>query len=441
MKRVIHCLIASVYLASSFSTAFGNDDWNQWRGNNRDGEWHESGIVQTFTTDSLNVLWRQPISSGYTGPTVAEGKVFVMDRQTQPNQIERVHCFDSLTGTVAWTHAYDARYSNVGYTAGPRASVTINDGKAYALGSMGHLHCLSVKDGSVVWNRNLNEEYGIIKQRRMPIWGIAASPIIFNNLLILHIGANNGASIIALDKNDGKEVWRALDDRAQYSSPILHKQNGKDVLICWTGDSCAGLNPADGSVYWRHPIKPKNMPIGVATPIVKDNQIFLTSFYDGAHLLRMKADEMGIELVWSQVGVNEKQTKGIHSMIGTPVWIDDHIYGVDSFGELRCLDAKTGRRVWTSQEAVPKSRWSTIHFVTNGDKQWMFNERGELILATLTAQGFNEICRAKLIEPTRTQLRQRGGVCWSHPAYANKCVFLRNDKELICVSLAEPKKN
>ena len=152
-------------------------------------------------------------------------------------------------------------------------------------------------------------------------------------------------------------------------------------------------------------------------------------------MLKM-TDNMGIEHVWSQVGKSEKQTKGIQSIIGTPIWIDDHIYGVDSYGELRCLSAETGERIWTTDKAVPRSRWSTIHFVRNGNKDWMFNERGELILAELSFAGFKEISRAKLIEPTTTQLRQRGGVCWSHPAYANKCIFLRNDKEIICVNLA-----
>jgi outer membrane protein assembly factor BamB len=114
----------------------------------------------------------------------------------------------------------------------------------------------------------------------------------------------------------------------------------------------------------------------------------------------------------------------------------DYVYGVDSYGELRCLDARTGDRVWEDLTATPKARWSNIHIVRNGPRYWMFNERGELLIGELSPKGFREISRAKLIEPTTEQLAQRGGVCWSHPAYAGRCVFARNDRELVCASLA-----
>ena len=97
---------------------------------------------------------------------------------------------------------------------------------------------------------------------------------------------------------------------------------------------------------------------------------------------------------------------------------------------------RTADRVWEDKTAVPKARWSTIHFVKNGDRYFLFNERGDLIIAKLSPQGYEEISRAKLLEPTLDQLRQRGGVCWSHPAFANKHIFARNDKELVCASLA-----
>ncbi|MGV3722528.1 MAG: hypothetical protein ACO1SX_16600 [Actinomycetota bacterium] len=115
--------------------------------------------------------------------------------------------------------------------------------------------------------------------------------------------------------------------------------------------------------------------------------------------------------------------------------LGDYIYGVDSYGELRCLDLMTGDRIWESRDAVPRARWANIHFVVNGDKVWMFNERGQLIIARLSPKGYEEISRAQLIQPTTGQLPQRGGVCWTHPAYANQHVFIRNDAELVCASL------
>jgi len=422
----------------SFVSIANADDWAQWRGSNRDGNWNEKGLVTKFDRDSLKVLWKQPISTGYSGPTVAKGKVYVMDRVADgEDQTERVLCFDEKSGKPVWVDEYDAKYFGVGYVAGPRASVTIDNDKAYTLGTMGHARCLDAKSGKVIWARDLNTDYKISESKRMPIWGIAGSPLIYNKTVILHIGGSDGACIVALDAQTGKEVWRSLDDRAQYSSPIIVKQNGNDVLVCWTGDSVAGLNPKSGEVYWRHAFKPKQMPIGIATPIVSGNQIFVTSFYDGSLMLEMDSKEMKVHEVWKAIGANERRTKALHSIISTPVWIGEYIYGVDSYGEFRCLKASDGSRVWEDQSAVPKSRWSTIHFVQNGKQTWMFNERGELILGELSPKAFNEISRAKIIEPTTAQLRQRNGVCWSHPAFANRCVFVRNDKEIICVSLAE----
>ena len=416
------------------------DDWPQWRGPDRDGVWRESGIVRQLTDDNIKVLWRQEIGAGYCGPTVADRRVFVMDRVLEPEQRERILCFDSITGKQLWKVEYPCEYRGVSYTAGPRASVTIDGTRAYALGTMGHLHCLDAWNGEILWKRDLNADYNILtdnaRTNRMPIWGIAAAPLIYDDLLILHPGGRDDCSVVALDKKSGQEEWRALDDRAQYSAPIVTRQGGKDVLVIWTGDSVAGLAPRTGKKYWRFPFTPRNMPIGVATPAVDDDQVFVTSFYDGSLMLRMN-DDMTVDKVWQASGPSETRTKALHSIISTPIIIDDYIYGVDSHGELRCLEKDTGKRVWEDLTAVPKARWSTIHFVKHRDQVWMFTERGDLIQAKLTPEGYEELGRVHLIDPTEEQLRRRGGVCWAHPAFADRCIFVRNDREIICVSLKD----
>ncbi|MDA1055190.1 MAG: PQQ-like beta-propeller repeat protein [Planctomycetota bacterium] len=414
------------------------DEWPQWRGPQRDGVWRETGIIEEFKSDRIEAVWRQPIGAGYSGPTVADGRVYVTDRVAEPEQIERIHCFNWKTGEKAWSHQYPCAYT-VGYKAGPRASVTIDDGRAYALGAMGHFHCLDAESGKVLWSHDLNDEYKIEESRRMPIWGIAGSPIIYQDVVIVHIGAENNASIVAFDRKSGEETWRTLNDRAQYSAPIILQQAGRDVLICWTGDSVAGIDPASGKIHWRVPFKPRNMPIGIATPVSDAGRLLMTSFYDGSLMLRLRQDEIGVETIWQRSGRDEKNTDALHSIISTPIFAGDQIYGVDSYGELRCLDAATGDRVWEDQTATPRNRWSNIHFVRNGDRVWMFNEMGELIISKLDPKGFHEISRARLIDPTPDQLSgsgRRHGVCWAHPAFAHQHVFIRNDSELICASLA-----
>jgi outer membrane protein assembly factor BamB len=429
--------VCAIAIATFLAARSSADEWPQWRGPTRDGVWHEQGILETFPAErlengKLKLLWKANVDGGYNGPTVAEGRVFVMDRVVKPKQIERVLAFEAKTGKPLWNFDYDCTYSGISYEAGPRAAVTIVGDRAYALGTMGHLHCLDVANGKVVWKKDLAAEYKI----RMPIWGIAAAPLVDGDNLILHIGGAK-ACVVALDRNRGEEKWKALDDRASYTAPIIIEQAGKRVLVCWTGDNVAGLNPADGAVLWKFPMKPTRMVIGITTPIVDRDRLFVSSFYDGSLMLRLKQDETSVEQIWRRLGPDEQHTEALHSIISTPYLSGDYVYGVDSYGELRCLDAKTGERIWEDRTAVPRERWATIHMVQNGERTWMFNDRGELVISKLSPKGFEAISRAKLISPTRAQLPRKDGVCWSHPAYAYKHVFARSDKELVCASLAE----
>lgn len=410
------------------------DDWPQWRGVARDGKWNETGLIDTLPEGQLPLQWSVEIGPGYTGPTVAEGRVYVMDKLSEGRDaVERILCFDSATGKSLWTHQYHPEDYKVGYPAGPRAGVTIHAGRAYAVGAVGHFHCLDAKSGAVVWARDLQTDYDI----RMPMWGIAASPFIYRNLVIQQVSGAKGACMVAFQQEDGKEVWRALDDRAGYSSPILIRQAGQDVLACWTGDSLSGIDPMTGKVFWSHPFPPKNMPIGVGDPVLDGEKLFVSSFYDGSLMVRVPKDKLTSEVLWKAVGQDEQHTRSLHAMIGTSLMRDGCVFGTDSYGELRCLNADNGERIWEDLTAVPRARWATIHMVEQADRVWMFNERGELLIAKLSIKGLEILDRCKLIEPTTVQLPQRGGVCWSHPAYAEKSIFARNDKRLVRASLAK----
>lgn len=408
------------------------DDWPQWRGPNRDGVWHETGIIDRFPSPRIARRWQASISSGYSGPTVADGRVYLTDRITEPQEMERVLCFDWKTGRRLWTHGYACRYGGLQYPAGPRASVTVVGGRAFALGTMGHLHCCDAATGRVLWKKQPGSDYDV----RVPTWGVASAPLVEGGLLIVQLGAAGGACLVGLDPNSGAEKWRALDDPASYSAPIVIRQAGRRVLVCWTGEHVVGLDPASGNPYWKYPLPPKRMVINVPTPVVHGDRLFVSAFFDGSLMLRLHQDEPRVEKIWRRRGRSERMTDGLHAMISTPYMQGDYLYGVDSYGELRCLDARTGERIWEDRSAVPTARWSTIHMVRNGRQVWMFNERGELIISELSPKGFREISRAKLIEPTTDQLSSRGGVCWSHPAFAHRHVFARNDRELVCASLA-----
>jgi hypothetical protein len=243
-----------------YSSTASADDWPQWRGIDRDGVWHETGVIDSFDSPRLPLRWRAEISSGYCGPTVAGGRVYVTDRVIKPKQIERVHCFDAKDGTPLWTHAYDCAYRGVEYDAGPRASVTIDDRRAYSLGTMGHLHCFDAATGKVEWSHDL----GVTHKIRMPMWGIAGSPLVEGDLVIVHIGGEPNACLVAFDKKTGTERWRALDDPASYSSPIVIDQAGRRVLVCWTGRRVVGLGPATGKLHWSQEFTPARFVRAIA---------------------------------------------------------------------------------------------------------------------------------------------------------------------------------
>jgi outer membrane protein assembly factor BamB len=435
-------------LSATLATA---DDWPQWRGPDRDGIWKETGLIEKFDGDQIEHKWSVEISNGYSGPTVANGRVYVTDRMIEPKQIERVLCFDAETGAEVWKLEYDCAYKTIGYGDGPRSSVTIADGRAFAFGTMGHFFALDAATGEVLWKKEPDTDYKI----PLPIWGMVAAPLIDGDNVIVQMGAKDGACVVALDIKTGEERWRAIDDKASYSPPIIVEQGDERVLVCWTGNGVHGLDPATGNVHWTMETEPEKVTINIAQPIVDGDRMFLTAFYDGAYMIRLGQDKPAIETLWRRVGRSERKTDALHSINSTPMILGNYIYGVDSYGELRCLDVKTGDRVWEDQTAVPRARWATIHMVQNGDKTWMFNEQGELTIAQLTPDGYNEISRAKLINTTDGQytgtfsavkksedddvkkpITNNTGVTWSHPAYANKHVFIRNDTHLVCADLS-----
>ena len=215
--RSTSCL--SLFLLGSFliTTAVA-DDWNQWRGIDRDGVWKESNTLTEFPDEGPTIIWKAPVAYGYAGPAVADGRVFVMDylkeegddtpdpgKKSKLSGKERVQCLDAKSGEQLWVHEYDCEY-NLSYPNGPRATPTVDGERVYTLGAEGHLFCLNVDDGEVVWSRDLKKDYGM---ELAPHWGFSAHPLVDGDTLYCIVGGE-GSIAVAFDKNDGKEKWRAL---------------------------------------------------------------------------------------------------------------------------------------------------------------------------------------------------------------------------------------
>jgi len=447
-------LMLSVLLAC-VATEILAADWPQFMGPQRDGVWREEGILEKFPAGGPKIRWRVPVGIGYAGPAVANGKVIVCDRQlaegsTNPqNQFardvvkgtERIVCLNEADGKQIWVHEYDAAY-DISYPAGPRTTPVIADGKVYALGAVGDLRCLNLADGALVWSKNFKKDIGV----ETPTWGFSSSPLIDGNKLIcLARGVNT--TVIAYEKDTGKEIWKALTaPEPGYSPPVIYDIAGKRTLVIWHPESINGLEPDTGAVLWSYPFAVR---MGLTAPMARaipqadgGTLLFVTSFYNGPVMLKFAKGAVKPTLLWKGTAGNEKNTDILHSIMPTPFIDGDHIYGVCSYGQLRCIEIATGKRVWESFIATggpyPKAegeRWANAFLIKNGDRFFLPNEKGDLIIAKLSPQGYTEISRAHILEPTGRAIARP--VVWSHPAFVNKAMIARNDREVVCVELAK----
>jgi outer membrane protein assembly factor BamB len=421
------------------------DDWPQWLGPQRDGVWRETGIVEKFPAGGPPVQWRREVGGGYAGPAVAGGRVYVTDRLLAKGTnnpadpfargivpgTERVLCLDEANGHVLWQHEYDCPYT-IAYPAGPRATPVVSDGKVWTLGAEGHLLCLDAKTGKVIWSRDFKRDFNITA----PLWGFAGHPLLDGNKLICLAGGE-GSAAVAFDKDTGKELWRALSAKEPgYAPPMIYEAGGQRQLIIWHPESANSLDPETGKVHWTVP-RQSRTGLSVSTPRKHGDWLFFTAFYNGSLMLRLDPTRPAATPVWQTDKVSEKDTTHLHSIIPTPFLEGGYIYGVCSYGQLRCLKAETGERVWETFQATTGGqpvRWANAFIVKNGPRFFLFNEKGDLIIAKLSPKGYEEVSRAHLLEPTGSASGRN--VLWSHPAFANRNLYVRNDRELISASLA-----
>jgi outer membrane protein assembly factor BamB len=414
------------------------DDWPQWMGPKRDNVWREKGILDTFPKDGPKVLWRAKVSHGFSGPAVADGLVFVTDLITDAdvsddnfdrekyNGKERVQCFDAKTGELKWKHDYPVSY-NVSYPNGPRCTPAYDAGKVYTLGAVGDLICFEATTGKILWSRDFKKDYGVPS----PLWGFAAHPLVDGSRLICMVGGA-GSIAVAFDKNTGKEIWKNLTaDQPGYSPPSIIESGGVRQLLIWHPESLNSLNPETGKVYWSVKQATAN-GTSIMTPRKLGEFIFIGAWQQKGGLFKLDADKLGVQMVWKG-----NRDTSVYPVNNTPFLEDGHIYGVCNDGELRCVEMKTGDRLWESLKPVADKKVAsgTAHLIKHEGRFFIVTETGDLVIAKLSPKGYNEISRWHMHAPTSKAFGRN--VVWSHPAFAQQCVFARNDKELICVSLAK----
>jgi hypothetical protein len=270
------------------------------------------------------------------------------------------------------------------------------------------------------------------------MWGFAGHPLVHGDKVICLVGGK-GSVAVAFDKETGKERWRALTAKEPgYCPPTLIEADGRKQLILWHPESINALNPDTGDLYWSEAWNIRS-GLAVPTPRQQGDLLFLTSFYNGSTLLRLRPEPMGPLKVWQTDKASEKDTTHLHSIMSTPVIVEDTVYGVCSYGQFRALNLEQGTRLWETMELTTAdrqpARWVNAFIVPHEDRHFVFNEMGDLLLVKLRPSGHELLGRMHILDPTNTDVRTRK-VLWSHPAFADRCLFARNDEEMICVSLA-----
>ena len=438
MKLWIEYCVAVFACLSSLASA---DDWPQWMGPQRDDVYRETNVAKTMPEGGLPILWRTPIHGGYSGPAVAGGRVFVTDFQSASGKsindpgtrdkvqgTERVVCLDEATGKELWNVPYDLTYQ-ISYANGPRATPTVDGQVVYGLGAEGNLLCLDVMTGKVVWKKQLAETY----KTQAPIWGYAAHPLVYGELLVTLAGGE-ASVVVGLDKKTGEERWRALTaSEIGYCPPSILKLGGKGHLLIWDADNINALDPMTGKVVWSKPLKPR-YGMSITIPRLSGNLLFASGIGEVSGVFPIDAQGRPGDSLW-----DGKPKIGVYCANSTPTLDGDFVYGSDcGSGQMIAANLRDGTRLWETFKPTTggdrRASHGTVFIIKHEDRYMLFTETGDLVFAKLSPKAYEEQARMHVLDATSDCFGR--SVVWSHPALANRKLFARNDREIVCVDLS-----
>jgi outer membrane protein assembly factor BamB len=384
----------------------GSRDWPRFRGSSMDGR-YEGEIATDWPPEGLPLLWRQPVGGGYASFVVANGRAFTIEQRRDQ---EVVAAYELATGRELWTRGWTAEFRETLGGDGPRATPTWDEGRVYALGATGELKVLDEASGEVIWERDVLEDAGAVNLQ----WGMAASPLIVDEKVIVLPGGLNGSSVVAYDKRTGAILWKSLDVAQAYTSPMLVTLSGERQILVVGASRVMGLEVDEGSLLWRHPWV-TNQGINVAQPLLLGgDRVFLSAGYGhGAEVLEVTQDESGFRprSLWSNTRMKNKFTSSVLH--------EGHVYGLDE-AILACLDPSTGELKWKG------GRYGYGQLLVASGHLIVLTERGELALVRATPERHEELAKFQAIE----------GKTWNHPAIADGVLLVRNASEMAAFAIA-----
>lgn len=382
--------------------------WTDFRGPHRDGHYDELKISTHWASQGPALLWRQPIGRGYASFVIAAGRAFTIEQRRHQ---EVVAAYEVETGRELWTRGWEAEFQESMGGDGPRATPTWHNGRLYALGAQGELCCLNAENGRQVWAVNILKD----NQAANLTWGMAASPLVVDDKVIVLPGGPTGKSVVAYDKFSGIPIWKALDDQQAYTSPMLVTLAGKRQLLIVSARRVMGVTIEDGTLLWEYPWVTEH-GINSAQPILlSDHRFFISAGYGhGSAVVDIisNGEKLSAKTVWENVRMKNKFTSSVLE--------NGYIYGLDE-AILACIQADTGELKWKG------GRYGYGQVLLAGGHLIVLSESGELALVKTTPDSYQELARFQAIE----------GKTWNHPAIAGGRLLVRNANEMACFDLLE----
>jgi outer membrane protein assembly factor BamB len=410
--------VKSLFFLVLLAVAARGSDWPQFLGPTRNGVYLGSELAATWPKEGPPQLWQKNVGQGFSGPVVASGKLILFHRLDDK---ETVECLDAKTGKANWSFDYPTAYrDDFGFDEGPRATPAIADGRVYTCGAEGAMHCLDFVTGTNLWSVNAKTEFHAPKG----FFGIACSPLIEGNSVLLMIGGRDGAGIVAFDKTNGNILWKSTDDEASYSSPIAATINNRRYAFCLTRAGLVATDPPTGKIFFQFPFRPRiGSSVSAATPLIIGDLIFLSASY-GAGAVLLKFKESGPEKLWSSDEV-------LSNHYATSIHHNGFLYGIhgrtdpgfEPAASLRCVELKTGKLRWE------KGAFGAATIILAGDQLLILTERGELVRTPASPESFKPNAHAQILP---SQVR-------AHPALSDGLFYARSKDKLVCVDLSKAK--
>ena len=407
MPRVLSSLVLALALPLSLSAT----DWPQFLGPHRDGTTTEE--VAPWKGE-LKALWKKPVGEAHSSPVVVGGLVYAFYQPAGKNA-DALAAFDAKTGELKWEKSYDRAEFKPLFGNGPRSTPLVSGGKVFTLGGTGILACWDAKTGEIDWKVDTLKDFNA----KNLFFGVSTSPVMVGDDKVVVMVGGKGAGVVAFDAKTGKPAWQATDDPASYASPVFVNNQ----VVTLTGANLLALSPK-GEKLWSVPFKDR-LNESSTTPLVVGDAVIASSVTAGSICVRAaeKDGKFTPEKVWEK--------KALTCYFSTPVVAGDHLYMVNGAATLanptitlRCVELKTGNVAWEKKN-VGKYHAAIVRCGPAGkERLLMLDDNGYLTLFEADPKEYKELARSKVC-----------GATWAHPALVDGRLYLRDDKELVCVPL------